>query len=88
MCLGVPMRVIEIDGFSAVCEARGIRRNASLFLMQHEDVQVGDMVMIHVGNAIQKMTEEDARSAWDLYDEMFEREAEAAAEAAGGNGHA
>ena len=86
MCLGVPMRVIEIDGFSAVCEARGIRRKASLFLMQHEDVQVGDMVMIHVGNAIQKMTEEDARSAWDLYDEMLEREAEAAR--SGGNGHA
>ena len=78
MCLGVPMRVIEIDGFSAVCEARGIRRNASLFLMQHEDIQVGDMVMIHVGNAIQKMTEEQARSAWELYDEMLEREAEAA----------
>ena len=78
MCLGVPMRVIEIDGFSAVCEARGIRRNASLFLMQHEDIQVGDMVMIHVGNAIQKMTEEQARSARELYDEMLEREAEAA----------
>jgi hydrogenase expression/formation protein HypC len=86
MCLGVPMRVIEIDGFSAVCEARGIRRNASLFLMQHEDVQVGDMVMIHVGNAIQKMTEEEAFSAWELYDEILEREAEAAS--TGGNGHA
>jgi hydrogenase expression/formation protein HypC len=80
------MRVIEIDGFSAVCEARGIRRNASLFLMQHEDVQVGDMVMIHVGNAIQKMTEEEAYSAWELYDEILEREVEAAH--AGGNGHA
>ena len=71
MCLGVPMRVVEIDGFSAVCEARGIRRKASLFLMQHEDVQVGDMVMIHVGNAIQKMSEEEASTAWELYDEIL-----------------
>jgi hypothetical protein len=30
--------------------------------------------MIHVGNAIQKMTEEDAQTAWDLYDEIFEAE--------------
>ena len=71
MCLGVPMRVIEIDGFSARCEARGIERNASLFLLQHADVRVGDLVMIHVGNAIQKMTEEEAQSAWELYDEML-----------------
>jgi hydrogenase expression/formation protein HypC len=68
------MRIIEIDGFNARCEARGIERKASLFLMQHEDVQVGDLVMIHVGNAIQKMTEEDAQTAWDLFDEIFEAE--------------
>jgi len=74
MCLGVPMRIMEIDGFSARCEARGIERKASLFLLQHEDLQVGDLVMIHVGNAIQKMTEEDAQSAWDLYDEILAAE--------------
>jgi hydrogenase expression/formation protein HypC len=71
MCLAVPMRIIEIDGFAARCEARGIERKANLFLMQHEKLQVGDMVMIHVGNAIQKMTEEEAHTAWELYDEML-----------------
>lgn len=75
MCLGIPMRIKQIDGYTAICEARGIERSASLFLMQHEDLQVGDLVMIHVGNAIQKMSEEEAQTAWDLYDEMFEREA-------------
>ena len=30
MCLGVPMRIIEINGFNARCEARGIERKASL----------------------------------------------------------
>jgi hydrogenase expression/formation protein HypC len=77
MCLGVPMRVIEIDGFTARCEARGIERKASLFLLQHENVQPGDLVMIHVGNAIQKMTEEEASSAWELYDEMLALEEQA-----------
>lgn len=77
MCLGVPMKIVEIDGFTARCEARGIERTASLFLLQHEDVQVGDMVMIHVGNAIQKMSEEEAQSAWELYDEMLALEEQA-----------
>ena len=81
MCLAVPMRIIEIDGFSARCEARGIERRASLFLMQHEDLQVGDLVMIHIGNAIQKMTEEEAHTVWELYDEMLALDDEARANA-------
>jgi hydrogenase expression/formation protein HypC len=71
------MRVIEIDGFMARCEARGIERQASLFLLQHENLQIGDLVMIHVGNAIQKMTEDEAHSAWELYDEMLELDTQA-----------
>jgi len=81
MCLAVPMRIIEVDGFSARCEARGIERQASLFLMQHEDLQVGDLVMIHVGNAIQKMTEEEAHTVWELYDEMLALDTESRANA-------
>jgi len=65
------MQVIEIDGYLAQCEARGIRRKVSLFLMQHEAIAVGDMVLVHVGNAIQKMTEQEAQSAWELYDEIL-----------------
>ncbi len=71
MCLAIPMSVVEIDGFNARCEARGIERTVSLFLMQHEPIGPGDMVMVHVGYAIQKVTPEDAKSAWDLYDEML-----------------
>jgi len=78
MCLGVPMRIVEINGYQARCEARGIERQANLFLLQHEDLQVGDLVMIHVGNAIQKMSEEEAASAWEIYDEMLRLEQERA----------
>ena len=71
MCLGIPMQVREIDGFVARCEAKGVERQVSLFLMQDEPVAPDDYVMVHVGYAIQKMTEADARSAWELYDQML-----------------
>jgi hydrogenase expression/formation protein HypC len=74
MCLGIPMRIVEVDGFSARCEAKGVERDVSLFLMQHEPVVPGDFVMVHVGYAIQKMTEQEARSAWELYDQMLAAE--------------
>jgi hydrogenase expression/formation protein HypC len=83
MCLGIPMEVVEIDGYNARCEARGVERTVSLFLMQDQDVSVGDHVMVHVGYAIQKMSEQEARSAWELYDEMFETMDAEAADTAG-----
>lgn len=81
MCLGIPMEVQSIDGFVARCAAKGIERDVNLFMMQGEPVQVGDFVMVHVGYAIQKMTEQEARSAWELYDEMFARMEEEAGHA-------
>ena len=36
----------------------------------------GDHVMVHVGYAIQKMSEDDALNAWELYDEMLAKEDE------------
>ncbi|MBF0620705.1 MAG: HypC/HybG/HupF family hydrogenase formation chaperone [Magnetococcales bacterium] len=73
MCLGIPMCVEKIDGLMASCEAKGIRRQVNLFLLQHDPVTVGDFVVVHVGYAIQKMTSEEAGSAWALYDEMLIR---------------
>ncbi len=76
MCLGIPMKVVEIDDFMARCEAKGIMRDVSLFMLQHENIETGDYVVVHVGYAIQKMTEYEARSAWEIYDEMLDLEAE------------
>jgi len=73
MCLGIPMQIKEIDGYNAVCEAKGIERTVSLFMLQDDTLKVGDFVMIHVGYAIQKMSEQEARSAWEIYDEMLQR---------------
>ena len=71
MCLAVPMKIKSIDGFAATCEAKGIEREVSLFMLQGEPLDVGDHVLIHVGYAIQKVSEEEARSAWELFDEIL-----------------
>lgn len=68
------MEIIDIEGFMAQCEAKGVQRQVNLFMMQDQPVSIGDFVMVHVGYAIQKMTVEEARSAWELYDEMLAME--------------
>jgi hydrogenase expression/formation protein HypC len=70
MCLAVPMQIKSVDGFNALCEAKGIEREVSLFMLQGEEVAPGDHVLVHVGYAIQKVSEEDARLAWELFDEI------------------
>jgi hydrogenase expression/formation protein HypC len=72
MCLGIPMQIKTIDGFNARCEAKGVERDVSLFMMQEQPLQPGDFVVIHVGYAIQKITPAEARSAWELYDQMLD----------------
>ena len=71
MCLAIPMQVIEIEGFNARCEAKGVERDVSLFMLQDEPPAVGDFVLVHVGYAIQKVTPKQARSTWELFDEML-----------------
>ena len=71
MCLAIPMKVTAIDGFEASCEAKGVQRDVSLFMMQRDEVGIGDFVLVHVGYAIQKVSQQEARSAWELFDEVL-----------------
>ncbi len=71
MCLGIPMQIKSINGISALCEARGIQREASLLLALDDEYKVGDYVMISMGNVISRIDEKEAEVAWGLYDEMF-----------------
>ncbi len=74
MCLAIPMQITEINGFNARCEAKGVERDVSLFMLQDENLQLGDFVMVHIGYAIQKILPEEAHTAWELFDEMLLRE--------------
>ena len=49
MCLGIPMQIREINGFVANCEAKGVFRDVSLFMLQEEALVVDDFVVVHVG---------------------------------------
>jgi hydrogenase expression/formation protein HypC len=71
MCLGIPMQVLAIDGFKAECEAHGVRRTVSLFMLPENEVAVGDYVMVHIGYALHKMTPEDARFSLELFEQML-----------------
>ncbi len=75
MCLAIPMQIKTIDEFQCVCEARGIEREVSLFMLQDEAIAPGDFVLVHVGYAIQKVSEEDAASSWELFDEILAADA-------------
>jgi hydrogenase expression/formation protein HypC len=74
MCLGIPMQIKEIDGFVARCEAKGVTRDVNLFMLQHEELRPEDYVVVHVGYAIQKISPQEAQSAWEIYDEMLAAE--------------
>jgi len=64
MCLAIPSRVIKIENDMAVIDVDGVRREASLLLL--EDPQVGDWVIVHAGFAIQKIDEIAARESLDI----------------------
>ncbi|PLX87142.1 MAG: HypC/HybG/HupF family hydrogenase formation chaperone [Desulfuromonas sp.] len=53
MCLAVPMKIVEICDGCAICEIDGVRREASLMML--EEAAVGDHVLIHAGFAIEKI---------------------------------
>jgi hydrogenase expression/formation protein HypC len=72
MCLGIPMQIKSINGYLAKCEAKGVEREVSLFMLQDEPYQIGDFVIVHVGYAIQKLTAAEARTTWQIYDDILE----------------
>lgn len=64
------MQILDIQGFNARCDAKGIERDINLFMLQHEALSPGDWVVVHVGYAIQKLTPQEARSAWEIHDQI------------------
>jgi hydrogenase expression/formation protein HypC len=80
MCLAIPARVEHLgDDETALVDFGGVRKTISLALV--DDVAVGDYVIVHVGFALQKLDEDEARATLALFAEMDEREGE-------GDGHA
>lgn len=70
MCLGVPGRVIEVDGSYATVDFFGVRRQVCLDLVD-QPVAPGDYVLNHVGYAIRRIPEEDIATTLALYEELL-----------------
>ena len=65
------MQIIAIDGFIARCEAKGVEREISLFLLQHEVLEPRDYVVVQAGYAVHKVTPQEARSTWKIYERIL-----------------
>lgn len=68
MCLGIPMKVVEVNGDRGIVEIAGVKREASFQLL--ENVKVGEYVLVHAGYAINKIDEEEAQETLDLLREI------------------
>jgi len=75
MCLGVPGRVVEVDGKVAVVDFWGVRRETRLDVVD-EPVSPGDYVLNHVGFAIRKIPESEIGETLALYRELLEEAGE------------
>lgn len=73
MCLGIPGQVVEMvdDTFSlAKVDVSGVKRNVNMSLVASEGIAPGDWVLIHVGFAMSKIDEQEARETLQLLQQM------------------
>lgn len=72
MCLAIPGKVIEVSDQNGMRMAKvqfgGITREACLEYVP--DTNVGEYVLVHVGFAISKVDEEEARRTYQALEEL------------------
>jgi len=69
MCLAIPARIvaIETETESATVALGNVKKTISTALL--EDVQLDDYVLLHVGYALHKISEEEAVRTLAMFDE-------------------
>jgi len=70
MCLGVPGKVMSIDGLVATVDFFGVRRTVRLDIVD-EPVEPGDYVMNHVGFAICRIPQSEVEETLALYQRLL-----------------
>jgi hydrogenase expression/formation protein HypC len=70
MCLGVPGRVVAVEGNSATVDFWGVRRQVLLDVVD-EPVAVGDYVLNHVGYAIRRIPESEIGETLALFEQLL-----------------
>ena len=74
MCLGVPGRVVEVEGLVATVDFWGLRKQVRLDVVD-APVAPGDYVLNHVGFAIRRIPASEAEDTLALYAELLAKEA-------------
>jgi hydrogenase expression/formation protein HypC len=64
MCLAIPSKIVKIEDNMATIDVDGVRRTASLLLL--EDPKVGEYVIVHAGFAIKKIDEAVAMETLEI----------------------
>jgi hydrogenase expression/formation protein HypC len=74
VCLAIPGRIIEVVDESnrlARVDIAGVRRTVNIGLLDGDDTAApGDWVLVHVGFAISKVDEDEARATRGLLEAM------------------
>lgn len=70
MCLGVPGKVLAVDGSVATVDFWGVRRQVRLDVVD-QPVAAGDYVLNHVGYAIRRIPEEEIAETLELYEMLL-----------------
>lgn len=75
MCLGIPGQIVDLVDMAnhiVKVEVSGVRRNVSVAVIHHENIALGDWVLIHVGFAMSKIDEHEAQETLSLLRQMGE----------------
>ncbi|MBS1954514.1 MAG: HypC/HybG/HupF family hydrogenase formation chaperone [Cyanobacteria bacterium SZAS-4] len=90
MCLGIPGQIVEIVDAQkklAKVDVSGVKRQVNIACIVNEDHPVnscvGDWVLVHVGFAMSRINEEEARKTLELLIELGEAQKEIDAMRAG-----
>lgn len=73
MCLGIPGEVVELRSDEtdlARVDVAGVRRMVNIGLLEGQSVAPGDWVLIHVGFALSKIDEQEARAAMEFLESI------------------
>jgi hydrogenase expression/formation protein HypC len=77
MCLAIPGKIVELvpeQAHLGTVEVAGVRRKVDLGLLQDDMPSPGDWVLIHVGFAMTKISEQDALEQMQLLNLLGETE--------------
>jgi hydrogenase expression/formation protein HypC len=83
MCLGIPGQIVAFvdeTGHLAKVDVSGVRRTINVGLVLPDGLEVGEWVQIHVGFALSKINEQEARRTLEFFaqlDSGFDQELEA-----------